>query len=55
MPLPILPIPLLPPDPNVPLDLGQALATIYDRSGYDLRIDYTQRPPAPALSIEDGA
>jgi hypothetical protein len=54
-PLPILPIPLLPPDPDVPLDLGRALATIYDRSGYDLRIDYTQRPPAPALSAEEGA
>ena len=54
-PLPLLPVPLLPPDPDVPLDLGRALATIYDRSGYDLRIDYTQRPPAPALSAEEGA
>jgi hypothetical protein len=54
-PLPILPVPLLPPDPDVPLDLGHALRTIYDRSGYDLRIDYTQRPPAPALSTEEGA
>ena len=54
-PLPILPVPLLPPDPDVPLDLGHALSTIYDRSGYDLRIDYTQRPPAPTLSAEDGA
>jgi hypothetical protein len=53
--LPILPVPLLPPDPDVPLDLGRALATIYDRSGYDLRIDYTQRPPAPTLSVEEGA
>jgi hypothetical protein len=52
-PLPILPVPLLPPNPDVPLDLGHALATIYDRSGYDLRIDYTQRPPAPALSAEE--
>ena len=52
-PLPVLPVPLLPPDPDVPLDLGRALATIYDRSGYDLRIDYTQSPPAPALSAED--
>ena len=52
-PLPVLPVPLLPPDPDVPLDLGRALATIYDRSGYDLRIDYTQSPPAPTLSVED--
>jgi hypothetical protein len=54
-PLPLLPVPLLPPDPDVPLDLGRALATIYERSGYDLRIDYTQRPPAPALSAEESA
>ncbi len=52
-PLPIVPVPLLPPDADVPLDLGQALATIYDRSGYDLRIDYTQSPPPPQLSIKD--
>src|SRR5215831_3429589 len=52
-PLPILPVPLLPPDPDVLLDLGHALAIIYDRSGYDLRIDYTQSPPAPTLSAED--
>ncbi len=52
-PLPILPVPLLPPDPDVPLDLGRALATIYDRSRYDLRIDYTQHPPAPGLSAEE--
>ena len=54
-PLPILPVPLLPPDPDVPLDLGHALAIIYDRSGYDLRIDYTQSPPGPALFAEDEA
>ena len=54
-PLPTLPVPLLPPDPDVPLDLGRALATIYDRSGYDLRIDYTQPPPSPTLSVEDRA
>jgi hypothetical protein len=54
-PLPILPVPLLPPDPDIPLDLGRALAAIYDRSGYDLRINYTQRPPAPALSAEEEA
>lgn len=48
-------MPLLPPDPDVPLDLGWALALIYDRSGYDLRIDYTSPPPAPALSVGDAA
>jgi hypothetical protein len=31
------------------------LAVIYDRSGYDLRIDYAQPPPPPALAAEDAA
>ena len=51
--LPVLPIPLRLPDPDVPLDLEQALAEIYDEAGYDLSIDYTQAPPPPALSEFD--
>jgi hypothetical protein len=54
-PVPVLPVPLLSPDSDLPLDLGKALAVIYDRSGYDLRIDYTQPPPPPPLSTEDAA
>ena len=42
-PLPTIPIPLLDPDPPVPLALGQALHTAYERARYDLRVDY---PPA---------
>ncbi len=53
-PLPVLPVPLLPPDPPVPLDMGQALRTAYQRARYDLRIDYTAAPPPP-LSPEDAA
>jgi hypothetical protein len=53
-PLPVLPVPLLPPDPPVPLDMGQALCTAYQRARYDLRIDYTASPPPP-LSPEDAA
>jgi hypothetical protein len=53
--LPILPVPLLPPDPDIPLDLGKALTVIYDRSSYDLRIDYTEEPPPPSLSAQDRA
>ena len=52
-PLPIVPVPLQDPDPDVPLDLGQALHAIYDRAAYDLRLDYTQTPPEPALSADD--
>lgn len=54
-PLPVLPIPLLRPDPDVPLDLGEALRRTYDDARYDLRIDYSQSPPPPPLSEEDGA
>jgi hypothetical protein len=44
-PMPILPVPLLAPDPDIPLDLGQAIHNIYDRAAYDLRVDYGQSPP----------
>jgi len=48
-PLPTVPTPLLHPDPPVPLDLGQALRTAYERARYDLRVDY-RKPPVPPLS-----
>ncbi|MEA3341540.1 MAG: DUF4058 family protein [Chloroflexota bacterium] len=53
-PLPVLPTPLLHPDPPVPLDMGQALYTAYQRARYDLRIDY-KAPSTPPLSPEDAA
>jgi hypothetical protein len=53
-PLPTIPIPLLPPDPPVPLELGQALRTAYERARYDLRVDYRQLP-VPPLSPADAA
>jgi hypothetical protein len=52
--LPIIPIPLLRPDPPVPLNIGAALDTGYERARYDLRIDYGA-PPVPPLSPEDEA
>jgi hypothetical protein len=51
-PLPVVPVPLRPPDADVLLDLATALATIYDRAAYDLSIQYTQPPPPPPLSAE---
>lgn len=54
-PIPIVPVPLDRPDPDVPLDLGRAINTIYDEAAYDLRIDYSQPPPKPDLSPEDAA
>jgi len=49
-PLPVLPIPLLEPDPDVPLDLGAAVASVYERAAYAAQIDYRQPPPPPSLS-----
>lgn len=51
--IPIVPVPLLEPDPDVPLDLGLAIQTIYEKAAYDLRIDYRQPPPPPELAPED--
>ncbi len=48
-PLPVVPVPLLPPDPDVPLDLGAAIRSIYERAGYDLDVDYSV-PPWPPLT-----
>lgn len=51
-PLPVLPVPLAGSDPDVRLDLKQALDIIYARSLYHLSIDYAQAPPPPELSEE---
>ena len=51
-PLPVVPVPLLPGDDDVPLDLAYTLRTIYDEARYDLSIDYGQ-PPVPPLAEDD--
>jgi hypothetical protein len=48
-PLPTLPVPLLPPDPDAPLDLGTATKNVYARAAYARRIDYKQPVPEPPL------
>lgn len=53
--LPVLPIPLLEPDPDVLLDLGAVVASVYERGGYDARIDYRTPVPPPALTEEETA
>ena len=50
--LPVVPVPLLPGDKDVPLDLAHALRTIYDEARYDLSIDYGE-PPVPPLPEKD--
>ncbi|MBN1890927.1 MAG: DUF4058 family protein [Thermoflexales bacterium] len=54
-PLPSLPVPLLPPDPDVPLDLQAAVKACFDLVGYERLLDYTQPPPPPLMSDEDAA
>ena len=51
--LPVLPVPLLEPDPDVPLDLGAAVASVYERGAYARQTDYHQTPPPPSLSAEE--
>ena len=52
-PLPVLPIPLAPPDADVPLALQPLVESVYERSRYAREIDYQQplRPPLPAEDI----
>lgn len=54
-PIPITAVPLLPPDPDIPLNLNQAIHTIYDEAAYELRIDYRQEITAPKLSPKEMA
>jgi hypothetical protein len=53
--LPILPVPLLEPDPDVSLDFQEAVVNVYERGAYASQIDYSQPPPPPPLSPEDTA
>jgi hypothetical protein len=47
--LPLIPIPLLPPDPPVPLDLNAIIRDVYATSGYDWRLTYKIDVPPPPL------
>jgi hypothetical protein len=50
-PLPVVPIPLRAPDPDVHLDLGAVFRLTFERGGYESEID-TGAPPAVRLSDE---
>jgi len=52
-PLPTeIPVPLLPGDPDVFLDLQQALKNVYEVGSYDLALDYTKPPEVPLEAKE---
>jgi hypothetical protein len=46
-PLPTVPIPLLPGDADVLLDLQATFTAVYDLLGYNLAVDYHQPPELP--------
>lgn len=54
-PLPAVPVPLLPPDPDVPLDLQAAVQACFDLVGYERLLDYSGPPPPPELDEDDAA
>lgn len=51
-PLPVIGIPLRGKEPEVPLDLGVAFRSGYDRAAYDASVDYSKEPQPP-LEGED--
>lgn len=51
-PIPSFILPLLPGDDEPLVDLNRLLHDLYDRAGFDLRIDYSQ-PPDPSLQADD--
>jgi hypothetical protein len=44
-PLPAIPIPLLPPDPDIWLDLAAVFVAVYERGRYARSLDYASPPP----------
>jgi hypothetical protein len=53
--LPTVPVPLLPPDPDVPLELQTAVQACCDLVQNERLLDYAAPPPPPPLSDEDAA
>ena len=51
--LPAIPIPLLSPDPYVPLDLQSAVESCYQTVPYNLLLDYDLPPPDPQMNEDD--
>ncbi len=51
--LPSIPVPLLEPDPDVPLALGEIVASVYERGAYGAQIDYRRTPPPPLTEQEN--
>jgi hypothetical protein len=46
-------VPLLPPDPDVILDLQAAVDACFRLVGYERLLNYAEPPPPPELSPDD--
>jgi len=53
--LPVVPVPLTYPDPDVPLELNRVLHQVYRNARYERQIDYRAAPPPPDLLLDDTA
>jgi hypothetical protein len=53
--LPVAPVPLLPPDADVPLDLQAAIDACFALVEYERLLNYREPPPPPAFSEADAA
>jgi hypothetical protein len=53
--LPVVPVPLLPPDEDVALDLQAAVNACFELVGYERLINYNEPPPPPPFSQDDAA
>ena len=51
--IPDFPLPLQPEDEELAVNLQDAIAHVYDFGSYDVRLDYRQPVPPPALSKSD--
>jgi hypothetical protein len=51
--IPLVPVPLSQPDPDIVLDLGSALHQTYQNGRYERRLNYRADPPPPELSRDD--
>jgi len=52
-PLPVVPVPLKPEDPDAVLDLGKAFNMVYSESMYDQLINYSETPPPPDFTKKE--
>lgn len=53
--LPVVPVPLVAPDPDVALDLAAVVASVYERGAYARVLNYGVPPPPPPLSAHEAA